>query len=89
MNELPTTIKHKQFDTHSQRQGNVVAWLDETLMTLREDLIQAIQTKNPEDKQWLIMNIESYVSGLIDGNRFGKSYPYGENNPPINQPSHN
>lgn len=86
MNEI---IKDSvDYQEKSQRVGNTVAWLDEAI---NHDLIQhlkkSLNERDIKQKDTIICALITYWSGVADGNRFSRPYPYGENNPPVIDPN--
>lgn len=76
------------YQEKSQRVGNVVAWLDEAL---NHDLIphlqKALNEREMKQKDTILCALLTYWSGIVDGNRFSRPYPYGPTNPPTNNPN--
>lgn len=83
MNEI---IKDSpDYQEKSQRVGNAVAWLDESI---NHDLIPhlkiALNERDILQKDTIICALLTYWAGVVDGNRFSRPYPYSANNlPPI------
>ena len=77
----------EDYQEKHQRVGNPVAWLDEAI---EHDLIQHLKKAlNEEDmfqKNTILCALLTYWSGVVDGNRFNRPYPYGDANPPVNDP---
>jgi enterochelin esterase-like enzyme len=81
-------IDSQDYQEKSQRIGNTVAWLDEAL---HHDLIphlkKALNERDMKQKDTILCALLTYWSGISDGNRFNRSYPYSDSNPPVNDPN--
>lgn len=71
------------YEEYAQRSGSVAGWLDETLEDVLGVLASAVNEGDSLKKDQILLSLMSYLDGLQDGNRFGKSSPYTSKCPPL------
>jgi hypothetical protein len=76
--------KSDDYNEKIDRVGNVTGWLDEMLEDVQNNLRKILNEDSVIIKNSKIKALSSYLSGVQDGNRFGKPNPFTDENPRLN-----
>ena len=75
--------KSSDYNEKLDRIGSISAWLDEELEDILNHLEKVFNEEDMQRKNRKLKSLMSYLCGIQDGNRFGKSNHYNEKNPKL------